>query len=79
MQGRPPTLVDTEGMTLFLAMGKDTPKRSPGPEPVSGPFRLLDGNSYLVEKLFARSQATRWGLTLERFSLSLAKPLPYSR
>lgn len=66
-------MVDTAGITSFLAMGKDTPKRSPGPEPLSGLFRLLDGNSSLVEKLFAQSQAARWGLTLERFSLSLER------
>ena len=73
MQGNSPTLVDTEGITLFLAVGKDTPKRSPGPEPPPGLLRLLDGNSYLVEKLYAQSQAARWGLTLERFSLSLER------
>ena len=54
-------------------MGKDTPKRSPEPAPRSGLFRLLDGNSYLVEKLYAQSQAGGWGLTLERFSLSLER------
>lgn len=73
MQGNPPTLVDTAGISLSLAMGKDTPKRSPGPEPHSGFFPLLDGNSSLVEKLFAQSQAARWGLTLERFSLCLER------
>ena len=73
MQGNPPTLVDTAGITLLLAMEKDTPKRSPEPEPFSGLFRLLDGNSSLVEKLFAQSQAASWGLTLERFSLALER------
>jgi RNA polymerase sigma-70 factor len=54
-------------------MGKETPKQRPEPEPLPGLFRLLDGNSSLVEKLFAQSQAARWGLTLERFSFSLER------
>lgn len=52
-------------------MAKDTPKRSL--EPVSGFFRLLDGHASLVENLYAQSQAARWGLSLERFSLSLER------
>ncbi len=52
-------------------MAKDTPKQSP--EPLSGLFRLLDGHASLVEKLYAQSQAARWGLTLERFSLALER------
>jgi len=54
-------------------MGKDTPKRSTEPAPHAGLFRLLDGNSSLVEKLYAQSQAGGWGLTLERFSLSVER------
>ncbi|HEY6945849.1 MAG TPA: sigma-70 family RNA polymerase sigma factor [Candidatus Acidoferrum sp.] len=37
----------------------------------TGLLRLLDGRSSLVEKLYAQSQAARWRLSLERFSLSL--------
>ena len=50
-------------------MAKDTPKRttlSP-----SGLSLLLDGRSSLVEKLYAQSEAARWGLCLERFSVAL--------
>jgi len=54
-------------------MGKDTPKRSTEPAPHAGLFRLLDGNSSLVEKLYAQSQAGGWGLTLERFSHSVER------
>ncbi len=50
-------------------MGNDLPKQSP--DTPSGLFRLLDGRASLVEKLYAQSQAARWGLTLERFSLAL--------
>jgi len=35
--------------------------------------QLLDGSASLVEKLYAQSQAARWGLTLERFVLSLER------
>ena len=52
-------------------MAKDTPKRST--QPSSGFSLLLDGRASLVEKLYAQSQAARWGLTLERFSLSLER------
>lgn len=54
-------------------MAKDTPKRGIEPEPLSGLFRPLDGHASLVEKLYTQSQAARWGLTLERFSLSLER------
>ena len=49
-------------------MAKDTPKQSP--EPVSGLFRLRDG---LLEKLYAQSQAARWGLGVERLALALER------
>jgi len=52
-------------------MAKDTPKQNP--EPISGLFRLLDGLASLVEKLYAESQAARWGLTLERLALALER------
>ena len=52
-------------------MAKDTPKRRP--EPLSGFFRLLDSHASLAEKLYAQAQGARWGLTLERFSLSLER------
>ena len=52
-------------------MERNTPQQSP--EPLSGLSRLLDGHASLVEKLYAQSQAARWGLTLERFSLSLER------
>jgi len=64
-------LVDIAGITLFYAMAKDTPKQNP--EPISGLFRLLDGLASLVEKLYAESQAARWGLTLERLALALER------
>jgi len=64
-------LVDIAGITLFCAMAKDTPKQNP--EPISGLFRLLDGLASLVEKLYAESQAARWGLTLERLALALER------
>ena len=50
-------------------MAKDTPKQttlSP-----SGLSPLLDGRASVLEKLYAESQAARWGLGLDRFSLSL--------
>ena len=71
MQGKSPALVDIAGITLFYAMAKDTPKQNP--EPISGLFRLLDGLASLVEKLYAESQAARWGLTLERLALALER------
>jgi RNA polymerase sigma factor (sigma-70 family) len=71
MQGNSPALVDIAGITLFCAMAKDTPKQIP--EAVSGLLRLLDGHASLVEKLYAQSQAARWALTLERFSLALER------
>lgn len=52
-------------------MERDTPKRTT--ESPSGLFRLLDGRASLVEKLYGQSQAARWGLSLERFSLSLER------
>src|SRR2546429_2894501 len=68
MQGKSPALVDIAGITLFCAMAKDTPKQNP--EPISGLFRLLDGLASLVEKLYAESQAARWGLTVVRRGLA---------
>lgn len=52
-------------------MPKETAKQ--GSEAASGLSRLLDGSASLVEKLYAQSQAARWGLTLERFVLSLER------
>ena len=52
-------------------MAKDTPKRTT--QSSSGLSLLLDGRASLVEQLYAQSQAARWGLTLERFSLSLER------
>src|SRR5215470_16624627 len=52
-------------------MPKETAKRSA--ESPSGLLRLLDGSASLVEKLYAQSQAARWGLSLERFGLSLER------
>ena len=52
-------------------MPKETAK--PGAESPPGLSRLLDGSAFLVEKLYAQSQAARWGLTLERFVLSLER------
>jgi RNA polymerase sigma factor (sigma-70 family) len=70
MQGYGGTLVDIAGFSgSSLPMAKDTPVRttlSP-----SGLSLLLDGRASLLEKLYAESQAARWGLGLDRFSLSL--------
>lgn len=52
-------------------MRKETVKQ--GAEAASGLSRLLDGCASLVEKLYAQAQAPRWGLTLERFALSLER------
>jgi RNA polymerase sigma factor (sigma-70 family) len=72
MQGNIYSLVDIGAITLdSLPMAKETPKRST--EPPSGFYRLLDGAASLVEELYAQSQASRWGLSLERFSLCLER------
>ena len=52
-------------------MRRETAKH--GSQAASGLSRLLDGSASLVEKLYAQSQAARWGLTLERFVLSLER------
>jgi len=52
-------------------MAKETANR--GAESPSGLSRLLDGSASLLEKLYAQSQAGRWGLSLERFVLSLER------
>ena len=52
-------------------MTKDTRKQTT--EPPSGLSLRLDGRSSLVEKLFAQSQAARWGLASDRFVLSLER------
>ncbi|HKW65607.1 MAG TPA: sigma-70 family RNA polymerase sigma factor [Candidatus Acidoferrum sp.] len=52
-------------------MPKETTKQSAEFRP--GLLRLLDGSASLVEKLYAQSQAARWGLSLERFVLSLER------
>jgi RNA polymerase sigma factor (sigma-70 family) len=68
MQGNFRALVDKPELTL---MAKDMPKRST--QSSSGLSLLLDGHASLVEELYAQSQAARWGLTLERFSLALQR------
>lgn len=52
-------------------MPKETEKQRTGA--ASGLSRLLDGSAPLIEKLYAQSQAARWGLTLDRFVLSLER------
>lgn len=52
-------------------MPKETATQSTGSFP--GHSRLLDGCAALIEKFYAQSQAARWGLTLERFVLSLER------
>ena len=52
-------------------MPKETAKQ--GSEAASGLSRFLDGSASLVEKFYAQSQAARWGLTLQRFALSLER------
>lgn len=53
-------------------MKEELPKRSGTPSS-EGPSRLLDGLPSLIERLYAQSQASRWGLTLERFAGSLER------
>jgi RNA polymerase sigma-70 factor len=53
-------------------MAEPDPNR-PGQSLAGGLLRLLDGRSSLVEKLYAQSQAARWSLSLERFSLWLER------
>lgn len=52
-------------------MRKETAKH--GAQAASDLSRLLDGSASLAEELYAQSQAGRWGLTLERFVLSLER------
>src|SRR5207245_7233209 len=53
-------------------MADQIPKRIGNP-PLAGLSRLLDGRASLVEQLYGQSQAARWGLSLEKFSLSLER------
>jgi RNA polymerase sigma factor (sigma-70 family) len=53
-------------------MADETPKRFGRPS-LRGFSCLLDGCASLVEQLYAQSQAARWGLSLEKFSLSLER------
>ena len=57
---------------FFLEMADETPKRI-GKSPLTGLSRPLDGRASLLEQLYAHSQAARWGLSLEKFSLSLER------
>src|SRR5215831_15968649 len=52
-------------------MAKETAKQ--GTQPPSRLSQFLDGSASLVEKLYAQSQAARWGLSMERFVLSLER------
>ena len=52
-------------------MPKETAKQSTELRP--GPLRLFDGSASLVETLYAQSHAARWGLSMERFVLSLER------
>src|SRR5215467_12145770 len=52
-------------------MAKETAKQ--GTQPPSRLSQFLDGSASLVEKLYAQSHAARWGLSLERFVLSLER------
>jgi RNA polymerase sigma factor (sigma-70 family) len=74
MPGGAPALVGQlpGSASFFLEMTEETPKR--GGEPPSADLsRLLDGRPFMVEKLYAQSQAGRWGLSLERFAASLER------
>lgn len=53
-------------------MTEDKPKRAAVPSSVEL-SRLLDRRSSTVEKLYAQSQAGRWGLTRERFASALER------
>jgi RNA polymerase sigma factor (sigma-70 family) len=53
-------------------MADETPKRIARPS-LTGFSRLLDSRASFVELLYAQSQAARWGLSLEKFSLSLER------
>lgn len=52
-------------------MPKQTAQQNTQSRP--GLLRLLDGSASFLEKLYAQSQAARWGLSLERFVLSLER------
>lgn len=52
-------------------MPKETAKQ--GTEAALGFSRFLDGSASLVETLYAQSRAAGWGLSLERFALSLER------
>jgi RNA polymerase sigma factor (sigma-70 family) len=63
------------GSTQNADMAEDTPKRSsgaPSADPVD-PARPLDNCAPLVEWLYARSQAGRWGLARESFATVLER------
>ncbi|HEX4542420.1 MAG TPA: sigma-70 family RNA polymerase sigma factor [Candidatus Acidoferrum sp.] len=53
-------------------MTEDKPKRASDPSSVDL-SRLFDRRSSTVERLYARSQAARWGLTRERFAAALER------
>jgi RNA polymerase sigma factor (sigma-70 family) len=73
MQEAVPPLSVPWGLVLFLLeMADEAPKRI-GKPPLTGFSRLLDGRASLVEQLYAQSQAAHWGLSLEKFSLSLER------
>lgn len=71
MQGDWRALVNIRGLPYLLVMLKETAKQ--GTEPPSRLSRLLDGQASLLEKLYVQSQAARWGLSVERFALSLER------
>jgi len=52
-------------------MPKETEQQNTESRP--GLLRLLDGSASLVERLYGQSQAARWGLSMERFVLSLER------
>ncbi len=74
MQEAAPPLVRTLGglPLFFLEMANENPKRI-GKPPLTGFSRLIEDRASLIEQLYAQSQAARWGLSLEEFSLSLER------
>ena len=71
MQGHSLALVNIRGLPYFSAMQKETLKQVNKPSLGSLPLRQVPAS--FVENLYAQSQAARWGLSRERFMLSLER------
>jgi RNA polymerase sigma-70 factor len=71
MQGHSRALVNIRGLPYFSVMQKEPPKQVS--EPFLGSLPLRQVPASFVENLYAQSQAARWGLSRERFMLSLER------